>query len=148
MAGSRAFGQGHFFRALMTTRSVLFSFGLLISGLAASPGRAQTTASQFGLAFGSVAKVVQGADTLAQPWAGGLNTPQFSPIDLDGDGQLDLYAFDRETNRNYTFLNVAATGGGRRYQLAPDYAAAFPADLQSWALLRDYDCDGRADLFT
>ena len=111
--------------------------------------RAQAPASQFGFAFGSVAKLVQGTDTLAQAWAGGMNTPQFSSIDLDGDGRADLYAFDRETARSYTFLNVAGAGGvGRRWQYAPAYEAAFPGDLSGWVLLRDYDCDGRADLFT
>jgi hypothetical protein len=94
-----------------------------------------------------VAKIVHGTDTLPHAWVGGLNTPQFSSIDLDGDGRQDLYAFDRETTRSYTFLNVAGPTG-RRWQYAPDYEGAFPSDLQSWVALRDYDCDGRPDLFT
>ena len=97
----------------------------------------------------NVAKVVQGTtDTLGLAFAGGLNTPQFSPIDLNGDGQNDLYAFDRQTSRSYTFLNATTTSGGRTWQYAPDYEAFFPKDLSSWVLLRDYDCDGRPDLFT
>ncbi|WP_198172548.1 T9SS type A sorting domain-containing protein [Hymenobacter ginkgonis] len=122
---------------------------LLVGALLPRPTLAQTPGTQFGFAFGSVAKIVQGTDTLAQAWAGGLNTPQFSSIDLNADGQPDLYAFDRETTRSYTFLNVAGVGGvGRRWQYAPDYERIFPSDLSSWALLRDYDCDGRPDLFT
>ena len=125
-----------------------FLLWLLVLGVAGQ-ACAQTSATQFGFVFGSVAKVVQGTDTLAHAWAGGLNTPQFSTIDLDGDGRADLYAFDRQTARSYTFLNVAAAGGtGRRWQYAPDYESLFPGDLSGWALLRDYDCDGRADLFT
>jgi hypothetical protein len=123
-----------------------FFWLLFVLGAAARPSFAQTT-GQFGFAFGSVAKIVQGTDTLPHAWAGGLNTPQFSNIDLDGDGRQDLYAFDRETTRSYTFLNVAGPTG-RRWQYAPDYEGAFPNDLQSWVALRDYDCDGRADLFT
>ncbi len=126
-------------------------FFLVVWGLclAVGPARAQTPGTQFGFVFGSVAKIVQGTDTLAQAWAGGLNTPQFSTIDLNNDGQADLYAFDRETARSYTFLSVAGAGGaGRRWQYAPEYEAFFPGDLASWVLLRDYDCDGRADLFT
>jgi len=131
----------------------LLSRGALLLALLAGllPGRlwAQTPGAQFGFAFGSVAKIVQGTDTLRQAWAGGLNTPQFSSIDLNGDGQPDLYAFDRQTARSYTFLSVAGVGGGgRRWQYAPDYEWAFPANLSGWALLRDYDCDGRPDLFT
>ena len=126
-------------------------FFLLIPWLlgVAGAARAQAPGTQFGFQFGSVAKLVQGTDTLAHAWAGGLNTPQFSTIDLNGDGQPDLFAFDRQTARSYTFLSVAGAGGtGRRWQYAPDYESLFPSDLSSWALLRDYDCDGRADLFT
>ncbi|WP_375419068.1 FG-GAP-like repeat-containing protein [uncultured Hymenobacter sp.] len=106
--------------------------------------------SSFGFEYRpNVAQVVQGpADTLRLAFAGGLNTPQFSPIDLNGDQQADLYAFDRLSGRSFTFLNVAGVGGGRAWQYAPDYESIFPVDLFSWALLRDYDCDGRPDLFT
>jgi len=118
---------------------------LIFSGVA----RAQS-ATGFGFEYRPVAKVVHGTDTLRNAWAGGLNTPQFSTIDLDGDGQPDLFAFDHESSRCYTFLSVAAPGtaAGRRWEYAPQYESLFPADLESWALLRDYDCDGRPDLFT
>ncbi|RZL07801.1 MAG: VCBS repeat-containing protein, partial [Hymenobacter sp.] len=115
---------------------------------AAGQARAQAAGGSFGFEESSVAKVVQGTDTLAHTWAGGLNAPQFSSIDLNYDGRLDLYAFDRQTKRSYTFLNVAATGGGRRWQYAPVYENAFPTDLESWVALRDYDCDEKVDIFT
>jgi len=121
---------------------------VLLAGLLPSRAQAQTPGAQFGFTFGSVAKIVQGTDTLRQAWTGGLNTPQFSTIDLNSDGQPDLYAFDRQTARSYTFLSVAGGVGGRSWQYAPDYEWAFPTDLSGWVLLRDYDCDGRPDLFT
>ena len=122
---------------------------LVLMGVGTRAARAQTPGTAFGFQVGSVAKIVQGTDTLSQAWVGGLNTPQFSTIDLDGDGRQDLFVFDRQSARCYTFLNVAGVGGaGRRWQYAPDYEWAFPKDMESWALLRDYDCDGRADLFT
>jgi len=123
--------------------------GLLLLLLAAgwpTLTTAQTTA--FGFEFRDVAKVVQGTDTLRNAWAGGLDSPQFSSIDLNADSQPDLFIFDRRTRRVLTYLNVAAPGGGRQWQYAPNYASLFPAGLQNWALLRDYDCDGRTDLFT
>ncbi|WP_035562524.1 T9SS type A sorting domain-containing protein [Hymenobacter sp. IS2118] len=127
-------------------RSYLLLLALLAFFFAATaqPG------TGFGFEFRPAAAVVHGADTLRNAWAGGLNTPQFSTIDLNDDGQDDLFAFDRETSRVYTFLSVAAPGtaAGRRWAYAPQYEALFPADLQGWALLRDYDCDGRPDLFT
>ncbi|WP_345227919.1 T9SS type A sorting domain-containing protein [Hymenobacter koreensis] len=95
-----------------------------------------------------LASVVVGTDTLQHAWAGGLNSPEFSNIDLNSDGQQDLMVFDRISSRVTTYLNVAAAGGGRRWHYAPDYESAFPTDLEGWALLRDYDCDGRPDLFT
>jgi hypothetical protein len=125
----------------------LFASFLCLLGVAGGAS-AQSSGGRFGFEQASIAKVVQGTDTLAHAWAGGLNAPQFSSIDLNFDGQLDLYAFDRQTLRSYTFLNVAAPTGGRRWQYAPVYENAFPSDMDSWASLRDYDCDGRPDLFT
>ncbi|RYY11416.1 MAG: VCBS repeat-containing protein, partial [Cytophagaceae bacterium] len=124
---------------------LLIIWGLFWSGPQA---QAQATGSRFGFEFGSVAKLVQGTDTLAHAWVGGLNAAQFSNIDLNNDGRPDLYVFDRESSRSYTFLNVAGAAGGRGWQYAPMYENAFPSDLASWVLLRDYDCDGRADIFT
>ncbi|MBL4578584.1 MAG: hypothetical protein JKX74_08930, partial [Flavobacteriales bacterium] len=33
---------------------------------------------------------------LKNPWAGGLNSPQFSQIDLNGDGIKDLFIYERD----------------------------------------------------
>ncbi|WP_324675182.1 T9SS type A sorting domain-containing protein [Hymenobacter sp. GOD-10R] len=124
---------------------LLFGFFFLLLG--------QNLASQaqsgqpFGWQYQAAAKVVHGTDTLRNAWAGGFNSPQFSTIDLNGDSQLDLYVFDRMSQRSVTYLNVGAPTGGRAWKLAPEYAAVFPTDLQGWALLRDYDCDNRPDLF-
>ena len=123
------------------------SFFLLLVLLAcANVARAQS-GSGFGFEYRSAGAVVQGTDTLRNAWMGGLNTPQFSTIDLNSDGQADLFAFDHESSRCYTFLSVASPNG-RRWQYAPQYESLFPDDLANWALLRDYDCDGRPDLFT
>ncbi|SMB95352.1 hypothetical protein SAMN00120144_1917 [Hymenobacter roseosalivarius DSM 11622] len=77
----------------------------------------------------------------------GLNSPQFSAIDLNNNGQSDLYIFDRQTSRSLTYLNVAVAGGGRTWQYALEYEALFPTDLLNWVLLRDYDCDNRPGPF-
>jgi hypothetical protein len=132
------------FHRLLMLRSYAFLLALLALSFAA---RAQ---ARFGFEYRDAAKVVEGADTLANAWAGGLNTPQFSSIDLDNDGRQDLFAFDHESSRVYTFLNVASPGtaAGRRWQYAPQYESIFPDSLRNWVLLRDYDCDGRPDIFT
>ncbi|UOQ53575.1 T9SS type A sorting domain-containing protein [Hymenobacter cellulosivorans] len=113
-------------------------------------GLAEQAAAQtpFGFEYRSVANVVHGTETLTAPWAGGLNTAQFSSIDLNGDAQNDLYIFDRQTRRSYTYLNAANPSGGRRWEYAPEYQSLFPKELNNWVQLRDYDCDGRPDIFT
>ncbi|MFD3001383.1 T9SS type A sorting domain-containing protein [Pontibacter toksunensis] len=87
------------------------------------------------------------AGQLAAPWSGGLNTPQFSTIDLNKDGQEDLFIFDRQLKKVYTWLAVQQNGKWQ-YQYAPAYDVFFPADLEYWVLLRDYNCDGLKDIFT
>ncbi|MBC5992724.1 T9SS type A sorting domain-containing protein [Pontibacter cellulosilyticus] len=84
---------------------------------------------------------------LSDPWSGGLNTPQFSTIDLNTDGQEDLFIFDRQLKKVYTWLAVQQSGQWK-YKYAPEYEIFFPADLENWALLRDYNCDGLKDIFT
>ncbi|UYZ57879.1 T9SS type A sorting domain-containing protein [Hymenobacter latericus] len=105
--------------------------------------------SRFGLEYRpQAAGISNGAAELPLAWAGGLNSPQFSGIDLNADGQQDMFVFERMTNRVQTYLSVPAANGGRAWQYAPEYEGLFPGDLQNWALLRDYDCDNRPDLWT
>ncbi len=81
-------------------------------------------------------------DTLKFAFTGGLNSPQFSTIDLDGDGIKDLFIFERAGNRVLTFLKK-----NNQYIYAPKYETMFPP-LNNWAILRDYNCDGKEDIFT
>ncbi|RAW03326.1 T9SS type A sorting domain-containing protein [Pseudochryseolinea flava] len=82
-------------------------------------------------------------DVLPLAWAGGMNASQYNTIDLDGDGKDDLVIYDRMANKIQTFLNT-----GFAYSYAPAYENQFPADLTNWLLLRDYNCDGKKDIFT
>jgi len=75
--------------------------------------------------------------------AGGINSGQFSEIDLNIDGIMDLLVFDRSGNRIMPFLNKDST-----YLYAPYYRRYFPDSLHNWVLLRDYNCDGKNDIFT
>jgi len=81
----------------------------------------------------------------AYPLTGGLTNPQFSNIDLDGDGVQDLVYFDRQGYVVVPFLN-GGTANTVDYTYAPEYAARFPY-LERWMLLRDYNCDGIQDIF-
>ncbi len=80
------------------------------------------------------------------PWAGGMNSCQFGEVDLDLDGIKDLFVFDRNGDRIMTFIN-GGTPNEIDYEYAPEYIASFP-ELFDWAILVDYNMDGKADIFT
>lgn len=91
--------------------------------------------------------VKSGATNLKYPWVGGLNFPQFSVIDLNGDGIKDLFVFDRSGNKVKTFLNKG-TPNTVDYSYAPQYESLFPKGLHDFVMLADYNCDGKEDIFT
>lgn len=76
-------------------------------------------------------------------FAGGLNSPQFSAVDLNNDGREDLFLFDRVGEVSMAFLRQADNS----FRLAPEVLANFP-EIDGWVLLRDYDGDGVQDIFT
>ncbi|MBE0640415.1 MAG: VCBS repeat-containing protein, partial [Bacteroidales bacterium] len=80
------------------------------------------------------------------PWVGGLNACQFSQIDLNLDGILDLLVTDRTGNVLMPFLN-AGIPDSIHYTYAPEYISDFPA-VNGWILLRDYNMDGKMDILT
>ncbi|MCG3166881.1 MAG: hypothetical protein POELPBGB_02664 [Bacteroidia bacterium] len=93
------------------------------------------------------------SNILKFPWAGGLNSCQFSTIDLNMDNIEDLFVFDRAGNKITTFINNG-TAGTIDYKLAPEYRSQFINQhddrglFHDWILLRDYDLDGKKDIFT
>ena len=86
--------------------------------------------------------VIDGFDTLSNPWTGGFNSVQISKIDLNFDSLEDLFVFDRTGNKVTTFLN-----NGNSYSYAPEYEQLFPQSLSNWVLLRDYNNDNKKDIF-
>tara|TARA_B110000003_G_scaffold15065_2_gene14755 strand:- start:10618 stop:12915 length:2298 start_codon:yes stop_codon:yes gene_type:complete len=87
-------------------------------------------------------------EDLTFPWAGGLTAPQWSPFDADLDGDDDLFAFDRDGSRILVFER--ATGeieAEEVWILRWDWTENWPS-MVDWCLLRDYNCDGKADIFT
>lgn len=79
-------------------------------------------------------------------WAGGLNNPEFSNIDLNFDGIQDLFIFDRTNNDLITLIQTGSSGQVN-FQLDFTYDHVFP-DLKNWVLLADYNCDNKMDIFS
>ena len=89
-----------------------------------------------------------GDNIAPNPWTGGLTAPQWSPFDADMDGVEDLFAFDRDGDRVLVFERVPSDlNESDRFTWRPDWSAGWP-QMSGWCLLRDYNCDGKADIFT
>ncbi len=82
---------------------------------------------------------------IPNPWSGGLNACQLSEIDLNLDGTKDLFVFERTGNRILPFINNGISNT-ISYHYESAYINAFPP-LSDWALLVDYNADGKEDLF-
>ena len=80
---------------------------------------------------------------LTDPFIGGLNSPQFSEIDINNDGILDLLVFDRSDFRLLPFIRT--NKGELKY--APEYDDRFPAGRNIYKTA-DLNSDGLLDLFT
>lgn len=77
------------------------------------------------------------------PWVGGLNGAQYSQIDLNKDGNLDLAVYDRSTQIVHCFV-----WSDNQYIYAPSYNNIFPQEIYNFMQLIDYNKDGKIDLFT
>lgn len=89
------------------------------------------------------AQFIQEGQQLLNPWSGGLEAGQYSTIDIDFDGDDDLVVFDRSANKINLFLNENS-----KYVYDPFGEYYFPEGINNWLLLRDYNCDGKKDIFT
>lgn len=105
------------------------------------------TSAQFLFEFNDAVPVVRVGDTLGLAWAGGLNNPQFSDMDVDYDGDEDLVIFDRSSDQILVFKQENGPTGPY-YHYWQEGAKHFPSDAKYRATCVDYDQDGREDLFT
>jgi len=103
--------------------------------------------AQADLTFNPTVPVQRAGVPMPMAWAGGLNFPQVSTIDLDQDGLLDILLMDRSGDKPIFLLNTG-TPGQATYMPTHTYDNVYPFPLlHDWALLRDYNCDGMADIF-
>lgn len=116
-----------------------------LSGFLITPGAEAQTELGFEFDPGVIVKI--GSDTLEHAWAGGLNYVQISDIDIDYDGDMDLFIFDRSGDEISVFL-TEDVNGIPTYRYLYGAAGLFPADIRYRCALVDYDLDGRSDIFT
>ena len=83
---------------------------------------------------------VNGVD-LSSPFAGGLNSAQFSNVDFNEDGETDVLIFDRIGS---AIIPMIRENGAYRFD--PSFVQNFP-DIENFLLMKDYNDDGIADIF-
>ncbi len=97
---------------------------------------------------GNKVQVTENGSVLTMPWAGGLNAPQFSDMDINHDGYMDIVAYDRDAEIFIPFVhNPFVNTGQYGYDYFPKYNTILP-QTKNWALFRDLNGDGKKDLFT
>lgn len=90
--------------------------------------------------------VVENGTPLQNAWAGGINSAQFGRIDVDFDCHYDLVIFDRVTNQFRVYINDTILNEDT-YHYAPEYNSYFPQNIENFVVFRDYNNDGKTDLF-
>ena len=86
--------------------------------------------------------ITENGVAFSSAFSGGINAGQFSEIDLNLDGTLDLVIFDKSGNKISPFIN-----DNGNYIYVPKYRNNFPK-AHDWMLLADYNCDGKNDIYT
>lgn len=109
-----------------------------------------THAQDYSLLKNIVPVIGSKGDTLLSPFAGGMNAPQFSTIDLNGDENEDLFVFDRSDHSIQIFIYEEKSIGTSsvHYRWEPEYIKYFPNNLKYWVNLTDINNDGKKDLIT
>lgn len=88
--------------------------------------------------------VVVNNKILKYPFTGGFNTPQFHEYDFNGDGRLDIYAFERQGNSSLVFQRNA----DGTLTLTREFNRFFPLTLDNFSIPADFNRDGILDFFT
>ena len=98
--------------------------------------------SQINFSRDTSVKIIRNSIILENAWNGGINSSQFSEVDLNLDGVKDIIVFDRSGNKLSPYLNING-----KFIFSPQYRESFPK-IENWMLSEDYDCDGKNDIFT
>jgi len=84
----------------------------------------------------------QSGRPFAMPWLGGLDVPRPQFVDIDTDGDADLFV--QEYSNALMFFENTVTAGAPRYQWRSDRYEGL--EIGEWYRFVDIDADGRVDL--
>lgn len=90
----------------------------------------------------NIAAFIVDSITLRNPLAGGFNAPQFSNVDLNDDGLLDVVVFDRIGSAIIPMIRVSDG-----FIFDPSFGENFPV-VDNFMLMLDYNADGIEDIFS
>lgn len=90
--------------------------------------------------------ILENGAIIQNPFTGGLSSSQLSNIDFNNDGVNDVFVFERIGDRTLAFIKNTS-GSDLSYSYSKEYSYDFPK-LEKWALLIDFNCDGKEDIFT
>ena len=67
----------------------------------------------------------ESGNLLADPFTGGIESPKFFKLELNGDAKEDLIVFDRKNNKISTYINNGSAGN-TVYRHSPEFEGLFP----------------------
>jgi hypothetical protein len=90
---------------------------------------------------GNGVPVVQSGEVLDMPWSGGINAPQPANLTIASD-RRGVLIYDKASDNYQFYWREQAEWRMETYD------HKMPDTKPGWSLLRDYNCDGKMDLFT
>lgn len=99
--------------------------------------------AQKGLSFSSLKLIEMDSANRNSIIQGGANAPMFSMLDVNNDSKKDLFVFDRHSRKILVFLYIKKG----EYVHSPEFETIFPK-VSDWVLLKDFNKDGKPDLWT
>jgi len=100
-----------------------------------------TNAQNLHRRFDGMPVIVNGS-TCINPFNGGLETPRYQFADIDGDSDLDLFIYDKDTTLNF-YRNEGSSSSGFFRLVSTRYENL---NIRNWFEFADLDSDGDKDL--